>query len=152
MAAVACAAVPPVVAFVLIGAFVAAEAVGLRPLGFEPANVSEAAAVGAAATSLRFIAEGADPDAPHPVAAGVLGTLPRTVNAIDAAIIGRQAEMIALLRNQGATTVAQRAKCLADAVDFPQALPPLGIAEPPDPTVDPRQVGDPVGVCLRSIE
>ena len=150
MAALACVAVPPVVAFILVAAFVVAEAVGLRPLSVEPANVSGAAAVGAAATALRFIAEGADPNVPHPIAAGVLGTLPRTVNAIDAAILGRRAEMISLLREQGATTDVKRAKCLADAVDFPQALPPLGITEPGDPTVDPRQMGDPVGVCLRS--
>jgi len=152
MAAVACVAVPPVVAFILVAAFVVGEAVGWRPLSFEPANVSEAAAVGAAATALRFIAEGADPNAPHPIAAGLLGTLPRTVNAIDAAILGRRAEMISLLRKQGATTDGQRAKCLADAVDFPQALPLLGVTEPADPTVDSRQAGDPVGVCLRTHE
>ena len=152
VAAVACVAVPPVVAFVLVAAFVVAEAAGWRPLSVEPSNVSEAAAVGAAATALRFIAEGADPNAPHPIAAGVLGTLPRTVNAIDAAILGRRAEMISMLRTQGATTDVHRAKCLADAVDFPQALPLLDIAEPADPTVDSRQVGDPVGVCLRTHE
>lgn len=152
VAAVACAAVPPVVAFILVAAFVVAEAVGWRPLSVEPANVSEAAAVGAAASALRFIAEGSDLNAPHPIAAGVIGTLPRTVNAIDAAILGRRAEMISLLLEQGATTDTHRAKCLADAVGFPQALPLLGIAEPADPTVDSRQVGDPVGVCLRSEE
>src|SRR2546423_10553648 len=81
MAALACVAVPPVVAFILVAAFVVAEAVGLRPLSVEPANVSAAAAGGPAATALPFIAGGAAPNVPHPIAACGLGTLPPTVNA-----------------------------------------------------------------------
>jgi hypothetical protein len=151
-ATIALVASPPILAFALVAGFVAAETLEFRPLNAEPANVSEASAMGAAAAALRFIANGSDPNIPWPIAEGVLGTLPRSANAIDAAILGRRAEMISLLRKQGAATDANRAKCLADAVDFPQALSLLGIAEPADPNVDPRQVGDPVGVCLRNSE
>jgi len=142
------AAAPPVIAFVLVAAFMTAEACGFRPLNAEPANVAEAAARGAAATALRFITSGADPNVPWPVAEGVLGTLPRTVNAMDAAILGRHAEMISLLREHGATTDAHRAACLADAIDFPDALPALGLPAIADEKNDPQQVGDPVGTCL----
>jgi len=143
------AAAPPVIAFVLVAAFMTAEACGFRPLNAEPANVAEAAALGAAATALRFITSGADPNVPWPVAEGVLGTLPRTVNAMDAAILGRHAEMISLLREHGATTDAHRAACLADAIDFPDALPALGLPAIVEKN-DPHQVDDPVGTCLMS--
>jgi hypothetical protein len=142
------AAGPPVIAFALVAAFMTAEAFGFRPFNAEPANISEAAARGAAATALRFIASGADPNVPWPIAEGVLGTLPRTVNAIDAAILGRRAEMISLLHEHGATTDAHRATCLAEAIDFPDALPALGLPAIADEKNDPRQVGDPVGTCL----
>ena len=139
---------PPVIAFALVAAFMAAEASGFRPFNAEPANVSEAAARGASATVLRFIAAGADPNVPCPIAEGVLGTLPRTVNAIDAAILGRHAEMMSLLREHGATTDPRRATCLAEAIDFPEALPALGLPPTTDAKRDPHQAGDPVGACL----
>jgi hypothetical protein len=143
-------AAPPLAAFALVAMFLAAEALGFRPWNAEPANVSEAAARGAAAAALRFVARGADPNVPWPIAEGVLGTLPRTANAMDAAILGRHAEMMTLLREHGATTDAQRAKCLAEAVDFPDALPLLGLPPVEDRNIDPRQVGDPVGECLHN--
>jgi hypothetical protein len=144
------AAVPPVIAFALVAAFMTAEACGFRPLNAEPANVAEAAVRGAAATALRFITSGADPNVPWPVAEGVLGTLPRTVNAMDAAILGRRAEMISLLHEHGATTDPHRATCLAQAIDFPDALPALGLPPIPGRKSDPHQTDDPVGVCLNN--
>src|SRR5258705_12618472 len=92
---------PPLAAFGLVAAFFTAEAAGLRPLSNGPANLSEAGAVGAAAVALRFIGAGADPNSEYTIGPGVLGRLPRTVNAIDAAILGRQEQMLLLLREHG---------------------------------------------------
>ena len=150
LAPLVAAAAPPVIAFALVAALMTAEALGYRPLSAEPANVAEAAARGAAARTLRFIAAGANPNLPWPIAEGVLGTLPRTVNAMDAAILGRHAELIALLREHGATTDARRATCLAEAIDFPEAMPALGLPAIAERQRDPRQVGDPVASCLNS--
>jgi len=144
------AAAPPVIAFALVAALITAEACGYRPFTAEPANVAEAAARGAAAVTLRFIASGANPNVPWPIAEGVLGTLPRTANAMDAAILGRHAELIALLREHGAATDAHRATCLAEAIDFPEAMPALGLPAIADQERDPRKVGDPVASCLNS--
>jgi hypothetical protein len=121
-------AAPPLTAFALVAGFFIAEATGWQPLNGEPANLSEAAATGAAASALRFIADGADPNIARPIGAGVLGSQERTVDAIDAAILGRRPEMITLLRQHGArVTDAARAQCLADAIDFPDALPLLDL-------------------------
>ena len=82
---------PPVAAFALVAGFEVAEAFGFQPLSAQPANVSEAAAMGAAAAALRFIADKARIRTCRVrLAPGVLGTLPRTVDAIDAAILGRR--------------------------------------------------------------
>ena len=143
-------AAPPLAAFALVAVFLAGEALGFRPWNAEPANVSDAAARGAAAAALRFIARGADPNVPWPIAEGVLGTLPRTANAIDAAILGRHAEMITLLREHGATTDAHRATCLAETIDFPDALPALELPAIAGGKHDPHQAGDPVGTCLNN--
>ena len=139
---------PPLAAFALVAGFEVAEAFGFQALNAQPANVSEAAAMGAAAAALRFIADGSDPNVPRPIAAGVLGTLPRTVNAIDAAILGRRPEMITLLRQHGArVTDAARAQCLADAIDFPEALPLLDL--PPRDASSKVEEDDAVDACLQ---
>jgi len=140
---------PPVAAFALVAGFQVAEAFGFQPLSAQPANVSEAAAMGAAAAALRFIADGSDPNVPRPIAPGVLGTLPRTVDAIDAAILGRRPEMITLLRQHGArVTDAARAQCLADAINFPDALPLLDLQ--PREASSSVEVDDAVDACLQT--
>ena len=144
-------AAPPLAALVLVAGFLGGEALGFRPFDSEPLNVSEAAAMGAAAGALRFMADGSDPNVARPIAAGVLGSLPRSANAINAAILGRRPEMISLLLQHGAAvTDADRSRCLAEAVGFPEALPLLGMTQPesPVPTPNPQQPGDPVGACL----
>ena len=140
---------PPLAAFALVAVFLTAEAMGLRPFDAEPANLSEAAATGSAAAALRFIRAGANPNAPQTIAPGVLGSLPRTVNAIDAAILGRREEMITLLLKHGASeTDAARVRCLAGAVDFPEALKILGVPGEADPESGP-EVDDPIAPCLQ---
>ena len=146
--AVALVAAPPLVAFALVAGFCAAEALGFQPFDAQPANVSEAAAMGAAAAALRFVANGSDPNVPQPIAPGVLGTLPRTVTAIDAAILGRRAEMIQLLRQHGVVVAdARRSRCLAEAIQFPEALPILGMTAAGS-AGSTGEVDDPVELCL----
>jgi len=143
-------AAPPLAAFTLVAGFFLVEAAGWQPFNAQPANVSEAAAVGAAASALRFIADGSDPNVARPIAAGVLGSQARTVDAIDAAILGRRPEMITLLRQHGArVTDAARSQCLAEAIDFRDALPLLDLPPTQGPS-PPREQGDAVDACLQT--
>jgi hypothetical protein len=146
---IAIVAVPPLVAFGLVGAFFTAEALGFRPLSNEPANLSEAAATGAAAAALRFIGAGADPNLEYEIRSGVLGVLPRTVNAIDAAILGRREEMVSLLLQHGALPIdADRTRCLAEAVDLREALPLLDLQPPKERAARPEDSDDAIAACL----
>ena len=142
-------ALPPLAAFVFVGGFFAAEAAGLRPLSSEPANLSEAVAIGAAAGALRLIAAGEDPNQPRPIGEGVLGSVSYEVDAIDAAILGRRAEMIPVLLEHGAAvTNVQRSVCLVHALRYPEVLPVIGA--PPD-HVEPNpseDVNDALRACL----
>jgi len=140
---------PPVAAFVLVGGFFGAEAVGLRPLSSEPANLSEAVAIGAAARALRLIAAGEDPNQRHPIGEGVLGSISYEVDAIDAAILGRRPEMIPVLLDHGAAvTDRQRSVCLVRALSYPEVLPLIG-APPEHLDRDPSEdVNDAIRACL----
>jgi hypothetical protein len=141
---------PPLVAFALVWGFLAAETLGFQPLNAQPANLSEAAAMGAAASALRFIASGSNPNIAQPIAPGVLGRRPRTVNAIDAAILGRRPDMIQLLRQHGATVGdVGRSRCLAQAVAFPEPLPMLGVTAARGSAVSTGEVDERVEACLR---
>jgi hypothetical protein len=143
-------AAPPLTAFALVAGFFMVEAAGLQPFNAEPSNISEAAAIGAAASALRFIADGSDPNLARPIRAGVLGSQPRTVAAIDAAILGRRLDMIRLLRQHGArVTDAARSQCLAEAIDFRDALPLLDL--PPMQGSSPRRELDAaLDACLQT--
>ena len=142
-------ALPPLAVFVLVGGFFAAESAGLRPLSSEPANLSEAVAIGAAARALRLIAAGEDPNQPRPIGDGVLGSISYRVDAIDAAILGRRPEMIPVLLEHGAAvTDLHRSVCLVRALGYPEVLPLIGA--PPDQIErDPSEdVNDALRACL----
>ena len=142
-------ALPPLAVFFFVGGFFAAEAVGLRPLSSEPVNLSEAVAIGAAARALRLIAAGEDPNQPHPIGEGVLGSISYQVDAIDAAILGRRPEMIPMLLEHGAAvTDLRRSVCLVRALGSPEVLPLIGA--PPDHIErDPSEdVNDALRACL----
>lgn len=142
-------AAPPLVAFGVVAAFFTAEAAGLRPLSNDPANLSEAAAAGAAAAALRFIGAGADANAEYTIGPGVLGRLPRTVTAIDAAILGRQEQMLILLREHGArVTNPDRTRCLAEAVNFREILPVLALQPTQASSGESEDVDGLVDTCL----
>jgi hypothetical protein len=142
-------ALPPLAVFVFVGGFFAAEAVGLRPLSSEPANLSEAVAIGAAARALQLIAAGEDPNQRHPIGEGVLGSISYQVDAIDAAILGRRPEMIPVLLEHGAAvTDLQRSVCLVRALSYPEVLPLIG-APPEHLERDPSEdVNDALRACL----
>jgi hypothetical protein len=140
---------PPLAGFVAVAGFLLAEASGARPLSAEPANVSEAAATGAAARAIRFIVNGEDPNRPWPIREGVLGSTPYRVDAIDAAILGRRPEIVEVLRQHGAlVTDAVRSACLIRAVDLPELLPLVGAS--PDRVTSEAFDGttDPIDACL----
>ncbi len=121
--------VPPLAGFMVVGGFLLAEASGARPLSAEPANVSEAAAMGAAARAIQFIVNGENPNQPSWIGEGVLGSTPYRVDAIDAAILGRRPEIIEVLQQHGAVVVdASRSACLIRAVDLPELMSLVGSA------------------------
>lgn len=119
--------VPPLVAFLLLSAYVVAEALGFRGLARpEAATVAEAAALGHAARTLQLIAEGQDPNEPTHLRAGFLDAREYDVRPLEAAILARHAELVRLLlRSDGAHFDTSRAVCFARA-RLPDVLPDLG--------------------------
>ncbi len=145
-------ALPPLAAFVFICGFFAAEAAGFRPLSGEPANLSEAAAIGAAARALQLIAAGQNPNQPYAIGAGVLGSTSYSVDAIDAAILGRRPEMIPVLRQHGAVvTNLQRSICLALATESPEVLPLIGAPSASAGRGTSENRDDAIQVCLTDV-
>jgi hypothetical protein len=117
----------PVLTLVVIAAILAGEAIGVHPWASPPpATVSEAAAIGAAYQAIALIRQGQDPSAAGQLPPGVIDRNGYNLTPIDAAIVGRRLEMIALLRAHGAqTTHPGRSVCLAHATGLPEAVPLL---------------------------
>lgn len=122
-------AVPPVAAFLLLAAYVAAEATGFRALARpEAETVAEAAALGHAARTLSLIAQGQDVNARMRVRAGLIDRTEHDLTPLEAAIAGRHAELVRLLLRSGATTGDTdrvRALCLA-RMRLPEILTDIG--------------------------
>ena len=129
--------VPPIAGFLLVAAYVAAEALGFHGLaGPEPDTVSEAAALGNAARALELIAAGQDPNGRLHVRPGVLDPGDHDLRPLEAAILGRHAELVRLLQRSGATRDTGQAACLARA-RLPEVLADLGApAVSPDSNAD----------------
>jgi len=119
--------VPPVVAFLLLSAYVIAEAIGYRGLARpEAQTAAEAAALGHAARTLQLIEEGQNPNQPQRVSAGFLDSGEYELRPLEAAIVGRHPELVRLLVRAGAASFdTRRAVCFARA-RLPQVLPDLG--------------------------
>ena len=119
--------VPPLVAFLLLSVYVVVEAIGYRGLARpEAQTAAEAAAVGHAARTLQLIAEGQNPNQPQQVRAGFLDPGEYELRPLEAAIVGRHAELVRLLLRTGAASFdTSRALCFARA-RLPQVLPDLG--------------------------
>jgi hypothetical protein len=141
--------VPPLVAVAAVAAFLIVErvvAVGSPPA----ATVADAAARGAAARAVELILDGADPNGTGLVPAGVLGAESFELHPIEAAILGRRPELVALLIRQGAVVPDRdRAACLARRTAFEEVLPALGVTEPPAAAGTPVGPGEAWAACTR---
>ena len=129
--------VPPLVAFLLLSVYVVVEALGYRGLARpEAQTAAEAAALGHAARTLELIEEGQNPNRPQHVRADFLDAGEYELRPLEAAILGRHAELVRLLLRIGAASFdTSRASCFARA-RLPEVLPDLGtlVAESPQPT------------------
>jgi hypothetical protein len=123
-------AIPPIVGFLVLAAYVGAEALGFRGLAAPEADtISEAAALGHAARALELIAAGQNPNDPFPIRPGILGANRLELRPVEAAILGRNPELMRLLQRAGATQPDHgRIVCLA-RTRLPEILPDLA-AEP----------------------
>jgi hypothetical protein len=126
--------VPPIVAFLLVSVYVVGEALGYRGLARpEAETAAEAAALGHAATALRLIEEGQNPNQPQHVRARFLDAREYELRPLEAAILARHAELVRLLLRVGAAGFDRsRALCLA-RLRLPEVLPDLGGAASDSP-------------------
>jgi hypothetical protein len=96
------------------------------PIWFPPVlTLSEAAGLDDEAEVVRLIERGADPNAPHGVAAGVLFDAAAWLTPIEAAVIAKNPSMIATLLSRGVTLDADewnQLRCQADAEDVASML------------------------------
>lgn len=120
-------AVPPLVALLLVFAYVVAEALGYRGMARPQGDTaSEAAALGQAARTLELIAAGQNPNQTLHVRAGFLDGGAYELIPLEAAVLGRHSELVRLLIRSGAAQFdTARAACFARA-RLPEVLPDLG--------------------------
>jgi hypothetical protein len=94
---------PVCAALLLLLACIAFDLSGESPLRYEsPHNLAEAAGVATSAGVLRFLREGEDPQAMVSVRPEVISSAVTRVNALEAAIWGRQVRLIHLFDREGA--------------------------------------------------
>ena len=119
--------VPPLLAFLLLSVYVVVEAIGYRGLARPDAQTpAEAAALGHAARTLQLIEEGQNPNRPQHVRTGFLDEGEYELRPLEAAILGRHAELVRLLVRVGASGFdMSRPACFARA-RLPEVLPDLG--------------------------
>jgi len=118
--------VPALSAAALLALFVVAEVAGLRPLASAPdANVAEAVAWGDAGQALAFIMSGQDPNERWAIRQDLLDSRGELhVTAIQAAVLSRRSELVALmLRHGGRAENPRGLACLSQAVGIGQLLP-----------------------------
>jgi hypothetical protein len=113
-------AVPPISVAVLWVAVLATSAItGTHPIwNQQPQNLVEAAILQDGAAVIRFVEQQQDVNRPAEVRAGVMSRNARTLTPVEAAAATREAEMVQLLFDLGATpdaVVWQKAFCISDA-------------------------------------
>jgi Tfp pilus assembly protein PilE len=113
-------AVPPICVAVLWVAVLATSAItGTHPIwDQQPQNLVEAAILQDGAAVIRFVEQQQDVNRPAEVRAGVMSRNAQTLTPIEAAAATREAEMVQLLFDLGATpdaVVWQKAFCISDA-------------------------------------
>ncbi len=134
---VALVSVPPILAAIAWLAVLAIAGITDRhPIWtLQPRNVVEAVAFRDAGAVVRRIEAGEDPDRPGEVRPGVLGLEAVTLRPLETAAAVRQAEMVQLLLDLGASldaSVWQRAWCISDEPGVRSVLAshrPAGAAE-----------------------
>jgi hypothetical protein len=138
--------VPPVVAFLLLSVYVVVEAIGYRGLARpEAATAAEAAALGHAARTLQLIEEGQNSNQPQHVRANFLDAGEYELRPLEAAILGRHAELVRLLLRVGAASFdRRRASCFA-RVRLPEVLPDLG--DPGSDSPEPIEIAAAFRMC-----
>jgi hypothetical protein len=113
----------------------AGECAGAAPFaGVIARNSAEAAGLGRAGEVLRFLREGEDPRAVHPVRPEILSSAILRATTVEAAMWSRQVEMIELLEREGAIEgpdERQALACLAadlEIGDVVEHLAPAGVS------------------------
>ena len=133
--------VPVAGALLATALFVLAELVGLRPLQHAPFTVSEAAAVGDGPALVRLLYTGHSPNARYPVGADLLRPLvPGALMPIEAAVLGNQPAMIAVLELWGVPiddSLRAHLLCLADRAAAEAAAEALRRGRPAAACADP---------------
>ncbi|MEQ1909748.1 MAG: hypothetical protein ABMA15_13050 [Vicinamibacterales bacterium] len=119
---------PPIVGLAVIVAVLTAEWSGYRGHAEPRSNtLSEAAASGEAARAVELLIRGQDPNRVWPVAANVLSHATYELLPIDAAILSRRIQMVALMQRHGAKTANPvGSACLARAIGLPEAQAFIG--------------------------
>jgi len=119
-------ALPVLAAFLVLGAFVLAEALGTAPFAVTPPqNLAEAAAFGDAAGILARLSRGDDPNTRWPIRPTLVDAGAVRATGVEAALLMRRAELVTLLLRRGARADDPRAlACLAQAVGVGSAVPP----------------------------
>ena len=111
---------PPVcVACAWIAMLTITAATGSHPIwNLTPRNAAEAAAFRDSAAVVRFVLSGSDLNAPGEVRGGIIRSQAAVLTPVEAAAAARQAEMVQVLIDLGASpdaAVWQRAYCISDA-------------------------------------
>jgi hypothetical protein len=122
--------VPPIAGFVIVATYVSVEALGFRGLARpEAETVSEAAALGHAARALQLIASGQNPNTLLHIREGIVDRDGHDLTPIDAAILGRHAELVRLLQRSGVTHAdSARTACFA-RMRLPEVLADVGASD-----------------------
>jgi len=117
VALVLCAALPCVIASVLVLAFGASEVAGRTPFAYEPPeNIAEAAGMGLSSEVLRYLRAGQDPHAILQVRPHIISSDITRVTAVEAAVWSRRIRLMRLLEREGALedmALRTRLTCLA---------------------------------------
>lgn len=141
--------IPPVAAFLLVSTYIVAEALGFSGLTRpEAQTIVEAAAMGNAARALQLIHEGQSINAPRRMRPEILELGGYDPTPLEAAVIGRHAELVRLLLREGASlSQSPNAACFA-RVRLPDVMSDLNGAAAPslDSPADPAAA---VGICTK---
>jgi hypothetical protein len=109
--------VPVVAAIALLAVFTVGEMAGAAPFSYQPPrNIAEAAGMGIASETLRFMRQGEDPRQVMRIRPDIISSEITQVTALEAAIWSRRVSLVQMLEREGAirdAAVRQYLACLA---------------------------------------